>query len=243
MKKLIIILKKIFRLIYFLVPIEFHPLPKNEKIRKLSFIYQKYLHDELNDCYNHFKKYFKHSMLFFDVKRIQDYAIKLAIDNDKEDNNFYLEFGVHTGESANFFSKKIKKLYGFDSFEGLRDDWYGTEKYKGVFNLNKKIPSLENNVIPVVGWVQDTLNDFLKTHNPKIIFAHLDLDTYPSTKYTLEKIKPYLDKNAVIIFDDMFNFAGWNEGEYKALNEVFNETEYDFKAFNFSGKQVVIQKK
>jgi hypothetical protein len=243
MNTLIIILKKISRLIYFLVPIEFHPLHKNEKIRKLSFIYQKYLHDELNDCYDHFKKYFKHSMLFFDVKRIQDYAIKLAIDNDKEDNNFYLEFGVHTGESANFFSKKIKKLYGFDSFEGLREDWYGTEKYKGVFNLNKKIPSLENNVIPVVGWVQDTLNDFLKTHNPKIIFLHLDFDTYPSTKYTLEKIKPYLDKNAVIIFDDMFNFAGWKEGEYKALNEVFNETEYDFKAFNFSGKQVVIQKK
>ena len=48
---------------------------------------------------------------------------------------------------------------------------------------------------------------------------------------------------AVIIFDDMFNFVGWKEGEYKALNEVFDESEYDFKAFNFSDSQVVIQKK
>lgn len=246
MNIIIIILKKISRLIFFLIPEEFHPLPKkNERIRKSSFIYKSYLHDELNDCYDHFKKYFKHSMLFFDLKKIQDYAIKLAIDNDKENNNFFLEFGVYTGDSANYLSKKIKKkkLYGFDSFEGLREDWYGTEKSNGAFNLNKKIPKLENNVIPVVGWIQDTLDDFLKTHDPKINFAHLDLDTYSSTKYTLEKIKPYLVKNAVIIFDNLFNFVGWKEGEYKALNEVLDESEYDFKAFNFSGSQVVIQKK
>jgi hypothetical protein len=242
MNILIIILKKISRLIYNLIPEEF-TIPANEKIRRSSIIYNYYLQSELNDCYEYFRKYFKHSMLFFDVKRTQDYAIKLAIGNDKENNDFYLEFGVHTGESANFFSKKIKKLYGFDSFEGLKEDWVGTEKSKGTFNLDKKIPKLQKNVIPIVGWIQDTLDDFLKTHNPKINFAHLDVDTYESTKYTLEKIKPYLVKNAVIIFDDMFNFVGWKEGEFKALNEVFKENEYTFKAFNFSGKQVVIQKK
>lgn len=116
-----IILKKISRLIFYLIPEEFHPFPKNERIRKSSFIYKSYLHDELNDCYDHFKKYFKHSMLFFDLKRIQDYAIKLAIDNDKENNNFFLEFGVYAGESANYLSKKIKKKKNYMDLIVLRD--------------------------------------------------------------------------------------------------------------------------
>ena len=87
MNILIIILKKISRLIYNLIPEEF-TIPANEKIRRSSIIYNYYLQSELNDCYEYFRKYFKHSMLFFDVKRTQDYAIKLAIGNDKENNRY-----------------------------------------------------------------------------------------------------------------------------------------------------------
>ena len=43
------------------------------------------------------------------------------------------------------------------------------------------------------------------------------------------------------IFDELYNYAGWEFGEYKALKEVFREDEYIFKAFNTLGHQVVIQ--
>ena len=67
------------------------------------------------------------------------------------------------------------------------------------------------------------------------------MDTYNPTKFTLEKIKPYLVKDAVILFDELYHYVGWDEGEYKALNEVFNEDEFNYHAFNINGKNVSIQ--
>jgi hypothetical protein len=193
------------------------------------------------ECYEHFKEIFKTTVLFRDKNEIRKYAIQNAISNDEQQEGFYLEFGVWRGNSTNFFSKYVKKLYAFDSFEGLKEDWVGTPTPKGYFNLNKKIPNLNSNVEPVVGWVEDTLDDFLKKNNPKINFVHLDMDTYSPTKFTLEKIKPYLVKNSIIIFDELYNYTGWKDGEYKALKEVFKDDEYIFKAFNVLGVQAVIQ--
>ena len=199
--------------------------------------------------YEHFKDIFKTTVLFKDVGRtrrfglgrIRKYAIENAISNDKQKELFYLEFGVFRGESSNFFSKYVKKLYAFDSFEGLSEDWGGSKFGKGHFNLNKKIPELNSNIEPIVGFAQDTLDSFIENKNPKINFVHLDMDTYPSTKYVLKKLKPLLNKNSIIIFDELYNYSGWENGEYKALKEVFDDDEYIFKAFNIMGQEVVIQ--
>ena len=193
------------------------------------------------ECYEHFKEIFKTTILFRDFEAIRKYAIQNAISIDKQKELFFLEFGVWKGSSTNFFSKYVKKLYAFDSFEGLREDWVGGDLGKGRFNLNKKIPKFNSNIEPIVGFVQDTLDDFLKKHNPKINFVHLDMDTYPSTKYALERLKPFFNNDAIIIFDELYNYPGWKGGEYKALKEVFKDDEYIFKAFNVLGGQVVIQ--
>ena len=66
------------------------------------------------------------------------------------------------------------------------------------------------------------------------------MDPYSSTKFTLEKLKPYLVKNAIIIFDELYNYIGWENGEYKALKEVFKEEGFEYKAFNLQGSQCVI---
>ena len=111
----------------------------------------------------------------------------------------------------------------------------GRDYPEGHFNLDKKIPYLNSNVEPIVGWVENTLESFLKKHNSKIKFVHMDLDIYTSSKFTLEKIKPYLTNNSYIIFDDFFNYIGWESGEYKALNEVFDENEFEYLGFNLGG--------
>ena len=180
-------------------------------------------------------------MVFNDKWSIRKYAIETALLSDKKKEHYYLEFGVFTGSSANFASNYVKKLYAFDSFKGLSEDWVGKGKAKGFFNLDGKIPQLNSNIEPVVGWVEDTLEEFLKKHNPKINYIHFDMDTYSPTKFALEKIKPYLLKNAIILFDEFYNYLGWEHGEYKAFKEIFKENEYDFKAFNLENKEAVIQ--
>ena len=54
-------------------------------------------------------------------------------------------------------------------------------------------------------------------------------------------MKPFLQKGAIIIFDELYNFPGWRSGEYKALCEVFSENEYEFLAFSMKGEQEVIR--
>lgn len=200
------------------------------------------LEDNLvEETFNHFKEHFKTSVLFYHEWSIREYAIQTSLLNDLNKEFYYLEFGVWKGSSANFFSKYVKNLYCFDSFEGLKEDWAGSSLKKGNFNLNKKVPKLNPNIKPIVGWVEDNLDEFLKEHNPKINFVHLDMDTYSSTKYTLEKLKPYLIQNSIIIFDQLYNYIGWESGEYKALKETFTEDEFKFIAFAINAKQSAIQ--
>ena len=124
----------------------------------------------------------------------------------------------------------------------MREDWHGTiDLTKGTFNRKKILPNTSSNVTLVSGWVQDTVENFLKEKNPEINFVHMDLDTYESSKYVLEIIKPYLVKNCIIIFDELYNYPGWDVGEYKALNEVFDEKEYKFLAFAAEGTASVIK--
>jgi len=234
-------IKKFLKYIFNLISI-CRSLMLPEEMRQTFSIETILKENTARENYEHFKEIFKTTVLYRDVWEIRKYAIENAISNDKQQEGFYLEFGVWKGWSTNFFSKYVKKLYAFDSFEGLREDWGGSKFGKGHFNLNKQIPKLNSNIEPIVGFVEDTLDDFLKKHNPKINFVHLDMDTYPSTKYALERLKPFFKKDAIIIFDELYNYHGWkNGGEYKALKEVFKDDEYIFKAFNVLGRQVVIQ--
>ena len=205
-------------------------------------VYQFYLEEQNLRCFEHFKNHLKNSVLLT-TNKLRDYSINLAKENDNDPEYYYLEFGVFSGTTINSFSKKLKNknIYGFDSFEGLKEDWLGTSVTKGTFNLNKKIPKLENNVIPIAGWIQDTLPIFLKDKKPKINFVHIDVDTYETSKFILNLIKPNLVKGAVILFDELYNFEGWDIGEYKALQETFEEKEYQFKSFATDGQQVVIK--
>jgi len=202
--------------------------------------YEMYVKEQMEKCFNTFKPYFQSSVLL-EYKKYQKYIIDKAKENDIENKKFYLEFGVFTGRTINYFSKHVNKIYGFDSFEGLREDWVGQSYPKGAFNLNKKLPKLNKNVVPIIGWVQDTLVSFLEKHKPEINFVHLDMDTYETTKFVLTKIKPYLSKNTIIAFDQLYNYPGWEVGEYKALKETFNENEYKFISFCTNGGQSAIQ--
>ncbi len=227
------LLIKLSRIIFFVTPIEFHGR---------ETIYEKYCNETLSECYENFKKEFEKS-IFLNNEEIRKYAIKNVLSLTPEpDKKYFIEFGVYKGNSINFFSKYVNKIYGFDSFEGLREDWAGNHKFqKSFFDLGGNIPKLESNVIPIKGWVQDTLDDFLTKEKPDILFLHMDLDTYESSKYVLERVKPYLSGKCYILFDNIYNHTGWKNGEYKALTEVFDNNEYKYLAFSINSTQALIE--
>ena len=207
--------------------------------------------DEIKSSYNYFKEYFYNSILLNSVKSIRVYSIKKSLEfaNLKNEDELFLEFGVHIGKTINLFSnfleEKDKKIFGFDSFAGHLYDWPGYIHEKGSLKLNKKhMQKLNFNVEIVEGLVEKTLDNFLDKHKQKkILFTHMDLDHYPSTIFVLKKIKPFLSNNSIILFNALHNYSGWKNGVIKAINETFEKKEFEFIAFNSKIQGVLKYKK
>ena len=143
----------------------------------------------------------------------------------------WLEFGVDSGKTITFISKfTTDKVYGFDSFEGLPERWRdGFEK--GAFNRHGLLPEVNGNVELVKGWFNETLVDFIQTQNKKVSFIHMDADLYSSTKYVLDILKNYMDKDCIIVFDEMLNYPGFDRenGELRAFYEFITENKVDYE--------------
>jgi hypothetical protein len=207
--------------------------------------------DEIKSSYQYFKDFFYSSVLLSTVDSIRSFAIKKSLENSNNENQdeLFLEFGVHRGKSTNFFANHLKendkKIYGFDSFQGQPNDWPGYIRLKGYQKLNKKnMDKLNSNIEIIDGLVEDTLETFLlNNERKKILFAHMDLDYYPSTLFVLKKIKPYLSNNAIILFHALHNYSGWKNGVIKAINETFSKNEFEFIAFSSKIQGVIKYKK
>jgi hypothetical protein len=125
-----------------------------------------------------------------------------------------------------------KYLYGFDSFEGLPEHWR-TGFSDGKFKL-KRLPKVRRNVELIKGWFNDTLPDFLKKHNEPISFLHIDCDLYSSTRTVFEYCKDRIVSGTVIVFDDYFNYPGWENGEHKAFMEFIDATGLHYKYIGYN---------
>jgi len=193
-----------------------------------------------------FKKHMEKAMLFRQRARNQEYAIRRAVGNQIE-NGHYIELGVATGKSCRLFAeilgKKSLSLTGFDSFEGLEEDWTGIQSGRaaGAFTQAGELPEVPDNVTLVKGWVQDTLPPYLETMGPdaRFGFIHLDMDTYKPTRFALEALKPFLTRGTVILFDELYGYPGWRHHEYKALLEVLEIDAFTY--ISFSEESVAIE--
>lgn len=138
-----------------------------------------------------------------------------------DESGLVMEFGVFKGESINFISSLLsfKKVYGFDSFEGLPSNWTPGAG-KGAFDLGGHAPKVNKNVELISGWFGETLPTFLESHkNELCTFIHIDCDLYSSTKDVLDNIGDRIVPGTIILFDEYFNRPGWRQHEYRAWQE------------------------
>lgn len=139
-------------------------------------------------------------------------------------DGLWLEFGVCSGNTINIISSQTSnKVYGFDSFLGLPEDW-GNHQPKGMYSTNGKLPAVRDNVELIVGLFQDTLGKFLEKHTESIAYLHLDADLYSSTKYVLDKLENRIVKGTVISFDEIYNYPEYKDHEIKAWLEFSERT-------------------
>lgn len=146
-------------------------------------------------------------------------VLRLSLRRAPEDG-MILEFGVAGGTSINVLAKgTARHIHGFDSFEGLPEDWGGRHEEKGHYSTGGVLPATPANVTLHKGWFDDTLPGFLENNDGDIAFVHIDCDLYSSTRTVLDRIAPRLKPGSIIVFDEFFNIPNWRQNEYRAFQE------------------------
>jgi len=178
------------------------------------------------------------SEVFFDKKSLMNHSIKSCA-ND----GLICEFGVYKGDSINQISRVLpeREVHGFDSFEGLPESWR-TGFEKGEFNLRRKAPRVNENVKLHIGWFDEVLPEFCNQNTQDVAFLHIDCDIYSSTKTVFNYLGDRLKPGSIIVFDEYFNYPGWQAHEYRAFREFVNEANisYEYLAYNELHEQVSV---
>jgi hypothetical protein len=139
----------------------------------------------------------------------------------------FLEFGVATGHTISQIARLSQtQIFGFDSFEGLPEPWR-TGFPKGRFS--GEIPRVPPNVSIVKGWFSETLPKFIQEHDEPVAFLHVDCDLYSSTKCIFDLLHPQIGPGCVIVFDEYFNYPGWQHHEHKAFMELVERHQFGFR--------------
>ncbi len=151
---------------------------------------------------------------------------------------FAVEFGVGVGVSLGLIAARMP-VVGFDSFQGLPEDW--RPEYP-VGALAFPQPKISNARI-VSGWFADTLPGFdFGTVDP-IALVHIDCDLYSSAATVLKYVGPHLKAGAVIVFDEFFGYPGAELHEERAWREYVEATGVDWMVLGHGEEQWAIQLK
>jgi hypothetical protein len=187
---------------------------------------------------DYIEKNINNSLLFPTREDLWDYVFEKI-----GENGLRAEFGVHSGYSINYFASKNPKIniYGFDSFEGLNEDWPGSDAPAGHFNLLGVEPRVENNVVLVKGWFNDTVSKFVENNAAPFDFIHLDADTYESTLLVLELCKTKIVSGTILVFDEYLGYPNWEKGEYLAFQEFIFKYEIQYNYLAFSSSQCAVK--
>jgi Macrocin-O-methyltransferase (TylF) len=139
----------------------------------------------------------------------------------------YLEFGVGGGRSMRWWSCNLShpdaKMVGFDSFQGLPEDW--SPWYRaGAFGQGGPPQIDDSRVSFQTGWFEETLPCFTVPDHDQMIL-NVDSDLYSSASTVLRWAEPYLRPGTLIYFDEFPD----RDHERKAFTELCERSSFEFK--------------
>ncbi|RVW00140.1 class I SAM-dependent methyltransferase [Rhodococcus xishaensis] len=155
-----------------------------------------------------------------------------------------LEFGVGNGTTLRIASDLLRatghEVWGFDVWSGLPEAWR-TGFPAGEF-AQQSLPSVPGAQL-VSGLFENTLPGFLADHPGPVAFVHLDADLYSSTRTVLDLVGDRLVSGSVLVFDEYFNYPGWQNHEHRAWSEFVTRTgiRFDYLAYTANHEQVVVR--
>ena len=154
-----------------------------------------------------------------------------------------MEFGVYRGATLAAIARGDPRVaHGFDSFQGLPEDWTHFQK-KGRFSVAEVPQFAERNIELHVGLFADTLPGFLASHAGPARFVHIDSDLYSSAVTVLRALAGRIVPGTIILFDEYLNYPGWEQDEFRAFQEfvVQQGASYEYVGFASSHYSVAVK--
>lgn len=192
----------------------------------------------LQDTVNYIEEALPDAIGFETQKELIEYSLRQV-----RVPGHYVEFGVFTGGTTRFMAKRIggTVLHGFDSFEGLPEDWRGFSLGRKAFNVAGRLPRVPPNVRLHKGWFADVLPQWIAQNAGPIAFVHVDCDLYSSTKTIFDLAGDRLQPGTVILFDEYFNYPNWRNHEFKAFREFVQARGVRYEYLAYARQQVTVR--
>jgi hypothetical protein len=174
-------------------------------------------------------------------------ASRLALPRRQDSDELLLDLGVWIGWSTRLISDACDRtVYGFDTFEGLVEDWQVDDQTvikRGAFSLSDSFAqrfirdtgvSLHNGLPAALGRkvqfirgsTYETLAPFLADRPAAPIrLFHMDLDTYESCLHALETCKDHFIEGSILVFDEYLV----TNGEMRAFYEFQSQYELEWR--------------
>ena len=216
------------------------PMPLSERLYRRFFIkyHGRYLITDLQArakarSLDYIETYMRDALIFGDRWDLLLFAARRA-----PAAGLMLEFGVADGASLRYVAGRVERpFHGFDSFEGLPEDWSGTFEKRGKFGRGGALPTVPANATLHRGLFDDTLPAFLAEHaGEPAAFVHVDCDIYSSTASVLRHLGPRLAAGTVLVFDEYFNYPNWERHEWRAFQEFVRDTGTSYAYLGFAQK-------
>lgn len=161
------------------------------------------------------------------VRDLQRVCCELALRNHPTLD--WAEFGVSRGWSAGYFLKflpETSRLFLFDSWEGLPEAWETVQE--GAYRV--AVPDFKDGRAHLIkGLFDETIATWVKTQEKPLGFIHMDADLYSSTILALNLLSPLIVPGTVILFDEYYNYSGWQNHEHKAFCEYVQAQHREFR--------------
>ena len=185
-------------------------------------------------------------------------ASRLTRPSGQDSDDLMLDLGVWLGWSTRLMSDASgRRVYGFDTFEGLVEDWQVDDQIlfkRGTFSLSDPLAqrsmrdtgvslhdglpaALGREVQFIKGSTYETLGPFLAERpGAPIRLFHMDLDTYESCLHGLETCKDRFVEGSILVFDEYLV----TNGEMLAFFEFQRqyELEWRYRAWGLEGMEM-----
>ena len=139
----------------------------------------------------------------------------------------YLEFGVASGASMRYWSSLLSNpascLHGFDTFEGLPEDWRLGDS-RGAYTANGRTPEISDPRVKFFkGLFQSTLPNYVLPDHEHLII-NIDCDLYSSASFVLNSLADHIHPGTYIYFDEFSD----PQNELRAFHDCLTATKKQF---------------